>query len=222
MRVYTAPVPLRHTLAHPGTDGLLPTVIALHGYGSHALDLVGLSPMLAEGRLLMVCPQAPHLIEDGAFSFSWSSAPRESQRQTAASIAASATDVLAFVESALAQYPIDPERVVLLGFSQGGGVAAHAALAAPERFAGLVLLSTTLDDERIGDLHAAPGAARLPVLIQHGANDATVPVTEAFSSSIRLQTLGLKPDLQQFPMAHEISHESAHALSEWLAKTFSL
>ena len=27
-------MPLTHTLAHPGTEGLLPTVIALHGYGS--------------------------------------------------------------------------------------------------------------------------------------------------------------------------------------------
>jgi phospholipase/carboxylesterase len=215
-------VSLIHTLAHPGTDGPLPTVIALHGYGSHAMDLVGLSPMLNEGRLLVICPQAPHRIEAGAFSFSWSSAPRDSERATAAAITAAATEVLAFVESALARYPIDPKRLVLLGFSQGGGVAAHAALAAPERFAGLALLSTSLDDERIGDLHAAPGAADLPVIIQHGASDATVPVTEAFAASIRLQTLGLKPDLQQFPMQHEISHESAHSLSDWLKGVLKL
>lgn len=211
-----------HTLAHPGTEGLLPTVIALHGYGSHAMDLVGLSPLLAGGRLLVICPQAPHRIEADAHSFSWSSAPRESARATAAAISAAAAEVLTFVEAAVAQYPIDPKRLILLGFSQGGGVAAHTALAAPERFAGLVLLSTTLDDERIGDLHAGAGAANLPVLIQHGANDATVPVTEAFSSSIRLQSLGLKPELQQFPMQHEISHESAHSLSDWLSKTLAL
>lgn len=214
-------MPLSHTLAHPGTDGLLPTVIALHGYGSHAMDLVGLHPMLAEGRLLVICPQAPHRIEAGAFSFSWSAKP-DDLHANPISIAASATEVLAFVEDALTRYPIDPKRLVLLGFSQGGGVAAHAALAAPERFAGLVLLATSLDDERIGELRAAPGAASLRALIQHGANDATIPVTEAFASSIRLQALGLEPELQQFGMQHEISHESAHSLSDWLTKTLAL
>lgn len=214
-------MPLSHTLAHPGTDGLLPTVIALHGYGSHAMDLVGLHPMLADGRLLVICPQAPHRIEAGAFSFSWSAKP-DDLHANPISIAASATEVLAFVDDAVARYPIDPQRLVLLGFSQGGGVAAHAALAAPERFAGLVLLATSLDDERIGELHAAPGAASLRALIQHGANDATIPVTEAFASSIRLQALGLEPELQQFGMQHEISHESAHSLSDWLTKTLAL
>lgn len=214
-------MPLIHTLAHPGTEGLLPTVIALHGYGSHAMDLVGLHPMLADGRLLVLCPQATHRIEAGAFSFSWSGKP-EDLRANPIEIARAATEVLAFVEEALERYPIDPQRLVLLGFSQGGGVAAHAALAAPERFAGLVLLASSLDDERIGELHAAPGAANLRTLIQHGANDATIPVTEAFASSIRLQALGLQPVLQQFPMQHEISHESAHSLSDWLIETFAL
>lgn len=186
------------------------------------MDLVGLTPMLADGKLLVICPQAPYLVEEGAFSFSWSDAPRDRNRANAAAITKAGADIVAFVDEAFAQYPVDPKRVILLGFSQGGGVAAHAALIAPQRFAGLALISTTLEDEWIGELHASPGADKLPVLIQHGASDSTVPVTEAFSSSIRLQGLGLKPELQQFPMAHEISHESAHSLSDWISATLKL
>ena len=85
-------MPLTHTLAHPGTEGLLPTVVALHGYGSHAMDLVGLHPMLADGRLLVVCPQAAHRIEAGAFSFSWSPRP-EDLHANPVGIANSATEV---------------------------------------------------------------------------------------------------------------------------------
>ncbi len=186
------------------------------------MDLVGLTPMLAGGQLLVICPQAPFLVEEGAFSFSWSDAPRGSDRANREAITKAGGEIAAFVDEALAQYPVDPQRVILLGFSQGGGVAAHAALAMPQRFAGLALISTTLDDEWVGELHASPGADKLPVLIQHGASDSTVPVTEAFSSSIRLQGLGLQPELQQFPMAHEISHESAHSLSDWISATLKL
>ena len=33
---------------HPGTDGPAPTVVALHGHGANAQDLLGLAPYLAE------------------------------------------------------------------------------------------------------------------------------------------------------------------------------
>src|SRR5581483_2024945 len=190
---------LVHTLAHPGSDGRQPTVVALHGYGAHCMDLIGMATMMAGGRLLIVCPQAPHRIQDDAVGYSWS-AQAPDGAAGAASMAAAARDVLTFLDEAIVQYPIDPQRVALLGFSQGGMVAALAALAQPTRFAGLALLSTSLDEERTGDVVPGAGAERLPVLIQHGQNDAVMPIVEAFSSSMRLQGWGLKPELQQFNM----------------------
>lgn len=185
------------------------------------MDLVGLAPMLAGGRLLLICPQAPNEIEAGHFSFSWSKGPRDS-RQHASEIAASAALVGAFISDALERYPIDPERLAILGFSQGGMIAAQVALTDPGRFAGLALLSTSIDEERAGPLHAGPGAAELKVLIQHGQNDPTIPIVEAFATSMQLQNLGVKPELQQFPMEHAISQESAHSLSDWIEQVLHL
>ena len=212
---------LSHTFSHPGSEGLVPTLIALHGYGSHAYDLVGLAPMLAGGRLLVICPQSPHRIEADVVGYSWAEGDVDG-RTAASSIATSAQQVLAFMDTAVQQYPIDPERLVLLGFSQGGVVAAHAALTAPGRFAGLVLLSTTTDEERMGKLPVSPEAKRLPILIQHGASDPTIPIIEAFSTSMLLQGQGLQAELQQFPMRHEVSLESAESLSNWLAKVLRM
>jgi predicted esterase len=101
-------------------------------------------------------------------------------------------------------------------------VAARAGLAAPSRLAGLALLSTTTDEARVGELVSGSDATHLPVLIQHGANDAVTPIVEAFSTSMRLQALGLQPELQQFPMGSEISLESAAALSSWLTRVLRL
>jgi phospholipase/carboxylesterase len=176
-------------------------------------------PWLAGGRLLMVCVEAPHRIQtdDNTIVYSWS-ADGPSDEASARSIVESGKQVAGFIQDALSLYPIDPARVALLGFAQGGMVAAQVALAEPSRFAGLALLSTTTDEERAGSLVAGPEAHRLPVLVQHGANDVATPIVEAFSTAMRLQGMGFTPELQQFPMASEISLESAASLSDWLSR----
>ena len=64
-----------HSVHHPGniTDntGLLPTVVAIHGHGAHSQDLLGLAPFLANGRLLMICPQAEFMLQPGLPSYTW-------------------------------------------------------------------------------------------------------------------------------------------------------
>ncbi|HEX2385639.1 MAG TPA: hypothetical protein VHL99_03700, partial [Candidatus Binatia bacterium] len=50
---------LAHTIFEPAGDGPHPTILALHGWGASAQDLLGLAPHLAGGRLLVICPQGP-------------------------------------------------------------------------------------------------------------------------------------------------------------------
>ncbi len=212
---------LIHAVAHPGGDDLQPTLIALHGYGAHAQDLLGLQPALAGGRLLMLCPQAPHSIEVGYPGYSWSVAP-PGGGGNADGIAAAAEAVLTFIESATRRYPIDPTRIALLGFSQGGMVATRIALQAPERFAGLALLSTRTAERSVGTLTPATGAERLPVLVQHGERDQQIAVEEGRATLDRLRALGLDATYQEYPMGHEVSSRSAADLSTWLALVLRL
>ena len=48
---------LTHTLYEPTGSGPHPTVVALHGWGANANDLLGLAPHLGGGRVQMICPQ---------------------------------------------------------------------------------------------------------------------------------------------------------------------
>ena len=50
---------LVHTVYEPAGDGPHPTIVALHGWGANAMDLLGLAPYLAGGQFLIVCPQGP-------------------------------------------------------------------------------------------------------------------------------------------------------------------
>ena len=220
---------LIHALAHPGAsddadgDGLLPTLIALHGYGANAQDLLGLSPYLAGGRLLMICPQAPLQIEPNFHGFNWHAFSGPDGRGSPEVVEAANAMVSEFVDFALDAYPVRRDRVALLGFSQGGGMAYRAGFHEPERYAGLAALSTSLPDDVFAEGEAPGEAVRaLPLLVQHGASDASIGVERGRASRDRLAALGLEPDYREYPMAHEVGAHSARDLSQWLERVLGL
>ena len=220
---------LIHAVAHPGSsddadgDGLLPTLIALHGYGANAQDLLGLSPYLAGGRLLMICPQAPLQIEPNFHGFNWHAFSGPDGRGSPQVVEAANAMVSEFVDFALAAYPVRRDRVALLGFSQGGGMAYRAGFHEPQRYAGLAALSTGLPDDVFADGEAPGEAVRaLPLLVQHGASDASIGVERGRASRDRLAALGLEPDYREYPMAHEVGAHSARDLSQWLERVLGL
>ncbi len=50
---------LVNTVFQPSGQGPHPTILALHGRGANALDLLGLAPNICNGRCLVICPQTP-------------------------------------------------------------------------------------------------------------------------------------------------------------------
>ena len=50
---------LLYTAHVPAGDGPFPSIIALHGWGASAHDLLGLAPVLHGGRALVLCPEGP-------------------------------------------------------------------------------------------------------------------------------------------------------------------
>src|SRR6266478_164840 len=135
---------LLHTVYEPAGDGPHPTIIALHGWGASGMDLLGLAPYLAGGRFLVLCPQGRIEVPLGPMvGYGWFPLTMGAPPDPAA-FAAGVEDVRRFVDAALQRYAIDRNKLVLLGFSQGGVIAYALALAEPERFAGLAALSSWL------------------------------------------------------------------------------
>jgi phospholipase/carboxylesterase len=210
---------LVHAIAHPGDAASgepLPTLIALHGYGANGQDLLGLAPYLGGGRLLMICPQAPLQVEPGFYGFSWYQFAGPGGQSDPAELERALGLVRDFVDFALDAYPVRRDRVALLGFSQGGGMAYRLALGEPERFVGLAALSTRLPADLFAEQPPSEAVAALPLLIQHGAEDPTASVDGGRASRDRLRELGLEPDYREYPMGHEVSAASAGDLSAWL------
>ena len=209
---------LLHAAHVPEGDGPFPTIIALHGWGANALDLLGLAPILHGGRALVLCPQGPLGLADpqsrvvighGWFQITTGRPPDPLE------FAQASGELREWIDEAIAKYPVDRDHVVLLGFSQGGVMAYDLFLRDPRRFAGLAVLSSWLPPDLVPALAPSEAMKGRPVLVMHGTSDPMVPAESAREARDRLLPLGLAVTLREFEMGHEISPEALRALLEW-------
>jgi phospholipase/carboxylesterase len=122
-----------------------------------------------------------------------------------------------FIDEALRRYPIDPRRVALMGFSQGGVMAYALAIARPERFAAIAALSSWFPDALAQGAGLSGARIDLPALVAHGTADHLVAIEYARESIRRLRALGLSPDYREYACGHEISQPGLYDLSDFLA-----
>ena len=204
---------LLHTGYEPAGEGPHPTVVALHGWGASAMDLLGLAPYLAGGRFLVLCPQGRIEVPLGPMlGYGWFPLTMGAPPDPSA-FAAGVDDARRFIDAALRRYPIDPTKLVVLGFSQGGVLAYALALREPARFAGLVALSSWLP----AAAPLASGAAdRLSALVHHGARDELIDVARGRESVEHLRGWRIPVTYREFDMGHEITADSLADLSAWL------
>lgn len=210
---------LLHTAYVPEGAGPFPTIIALHGWGANAMDLLGLAPILHRGEALVLCPQGPYALADPqsrmVVGFGWFPLAAGGPPPDLLEFAQAVGLLEEWIDEAAKQYPIDREHVVVLGFSQGGVMAYDLFLRNPSRYVGLAALSTWFPPEIADKAHASDALKGRPVIVIHGTSDTMVPVDRAHESRDLLLPLGVNVTYREFEMGHEISPEALRALLEW-------
>jgi len=149
-------------------------VVLLHGLGADGNDLISLAPLLARAlpQAAFVSPNAPFSCDMAPFGFQWFSFQSQGADDILAGVERAAPLLEAFLDTELARRGIAPDRLALLGFSQGTMMALHVGLrrAAPPAaivgFSGALIASERLAQEI---------RARPPVTLVHGNADPVVP-----------------------------------------------
>jgi phospholipase/carboxylesterase len=205
---------LVHVVYYPSrVDEKYATVVALHGRGADENDLIPLVHSLGLTDALLISPRAPAPFEFGG-GFAWYDVGQEGVPQ-AQTFGTSLGLLRRFMDEIRAGYPVDPQRIILLGFSQGTVMAYSVGLLDPASYFGVAALSgyipqksglpLTLDDLR-----------RFSVFISHGVYDPIIPVRLARESAELLKKAGARVVYREYPMGHEVSEETLRALSAWV------
>jgi phospholipase/carboxylesterase len=208
---------LLHTAHIPPGDGPFSTIIALHGWGASAHDLIGLAPIFDGGRSLVLCPQGPLAFQAGPGQVGYGWFPITSGGPTDPEEVRKGVERLKrFVDEALAAYPVDRRKLAILGFSQGGVMAYALALRNPAAYAGLIALSAWLPDAMAAAIPPNPELANLQTLVIHGTRDGMISIDLARQSRDALAKLGVPATYREYAMGHEISPDALRQIIGWL------
>ncbi|WP_112873990.1 alpha/beta hydrolase [Paracoccus endophyticus] len=162
-----------------GPESARSVVVFLHGYGADGADLLGLAEPLAPHlpTTAFYAPDAAEPSRNNPFGRQWFPIPwldGSSQGDARDGMARAAADIDAFLDAVLEREGLTPDRMVVVGFSQGTMMALHvvprraAAVAGIVGFSGRLLAPDSLAEVRV----------RPPVLLVHGDQDEMVPFAD--------------------------------------------
>ncbi|MDR2732178.1 MAG: dienelactone hydrolase family protein [Fibromonadaceae bacterium] len=111
---------------------------------------------------------------------------------------------------------ISPEKIILIGFSQGGVIALHTATRYPKKLAGAANLSSNFPTANTMPLDGVN--AKLPVFFAHGNLDNVVPAALSEKAFEFLKANGNVVERHTYNMQHSVCLEELKTLGAWIAK----
>ena len=160
-------------------------VVLCHGYGADGNDLIGLAPYWQ--RLLptvaFAAPNAPQPCAGAGYQ--WFPIARLDPQEMTRGVESAAKALDAFLDAELGRQGLAPDKLALIGFSQGTMMSLHVGLTRAAKPACIVGFS--------GMLATQPpplGMDAPPILLVHGEADPMIPAGALFDAASRLGAAG--------------------------------
>ena len=199
------------------------SVIWLHGLGADGSDF---SPVIPELRLdpalaiRFIFPHAPFIpvsCNGGYVMRAWYdiiTLDTTSREIDEAGVLSARASIRALIERENRR-GIPNERIVLIGFSQGGAVAYMTALTHPETLAGIAALSTYIPSPRLLAAELSEANKSIPVFIAHGREDGVVSLDLGYAARLFLDQHHYPLEWHEYAMQHAVCREELQAVGNW-------
>lgn len=154
-----------------------PLVIALHGFGDHPRFIEqysGLSRLSDKEKFIVVYPYGLQNTKTKKFSWNGGSCCGEAFNKKNDDV----SFINQLVDQLIKKYNIDPKRIYLTGFSNGGLLTYRIAAQTPEKYAAFAIVSGSIGGKvKANDPYFSLPKAKtsVPILIMHGKNDNLIP-----------------------------------------------
>ncbi|MDY7559542.1 phospholipase [Pseudomonas sp. 10B1] len=209
-------LPLSYLEQTDGQSRNKPLIIFLHGSGANEADLFDIKDQLPT-EYTFLSARAP--LEVGPGSYQWfnkkpGDGPYDGETDDLRNSEALISD---FVAKATEKYHTQPDKVFLIGFSQGAIMSYEVALRHPDILRGFAALSGKILPMLKSELQPLPGFKALDVFIGHGTADQRVPYVGATDAETWLKELGITPESHAYlGIGHTISDNEIMDLDSWL------
>ncbi len=175
-------------------------MIMVHGRGAGAANILSLAEELARPDVAYIAPQAAGSV--------WYPLSFLAPRQANQPYLDSALGVLEQLTAEIGAGSIRQERIILLGFSQGGCLALDFAARHGGRFGGVAALSGGLIGETVEAADYDGDLAATPVLIGCSDIDPHIPLERVRRSAEICRSLGAAVDERIYPgMGHTVNED---------------
>ena len=198
-------------------------VIWLHGLGASGHDFEPVVPELGlpeDTAVRFIFPHAPNLpvtINGGMSMPAWYDIKAmDIDRVVDTEQLRASADAVAKLVEQHKHKGIPPERIIIAGFSQGGAVAYELGLSYPERFGGVLALSTYF--ATADTVERSEANADVPISVYHGTFDPMVPESLGVRSVETLKEMGYDPSYQTFPMEHSVCLEEIQDIGRFIRR----
>jgi predicted esterase len=194
----------------PPVDGARKAVIAIHGRGASAADVISMARAIDLPDVAWLAPEAS---SHTWYPYSFLTPAEQNQP-----FLDSALSVVGGLLQHLEDSGIPPERVVLLGFSQGACLASEFVARQPRRYGGLVVFSGGLIGAEIDPARYSGTLGDTPVFGGCSDIDPHIPLARFEITGQVLAELGARIDFRVYPgMGHTINVDELTAARELIA-----
>lgn len=180
-------------------------VVFVHGFGSSGDDLIGLAQVWQQAlpTTYFVAPDGPETVPGMPANmpgYQWFdlAGDRSNMPQK---VAAANTLFDSFLDRELARHKLAPNRLALVGFSQGTMLSLHCGIRRKIAPAAIVGYSGALADS--AEVVKAEATAKPPVLLVHGEQDDRIPAQAALAAA---QGLGAADIPTQWSLRPNLGH----------------
>ncbi|MFB6081064.1 MAG: alpha/beta hydrolase [Haloferacaceae archaeon] len=197
-------LPLAHVHVPPETGAdPAPAVVVLHGRGADERDLLPVARSLPDA-LAVVSLRAPAPLQGGYtwYDLDLPDGDLHRSQPDAGDFRRSLDLVVESVDSATDAYGLDPDRIGLLGFSQGAIVSLALLLESPVRYEWVVALHGYLAASHAD--RSPDGIAGNPVFVGAGRGDRVIPASRTAAAAERLRDLDAAVDHGVYDGGHGI------------------
>ncbi|MFC6648674.1 alpha/beta hydrolase-fold protein [Paenibacillus rhizoplanae] len=193
-----------------------PVIFTFHGKGSNERNMFGLVAPLAEEFIIIgVRGNLPLGTGYQYYDLKGLGNPIREMFDQAVS------DLEAFIHYATQQYPVDPDRRYLLGFSQGAILSMTLALTMGEQLKGIVALNGYIPDF-VKMEYKLRSLKNVSVFASHGEYDSVFPVRIGHETAAYLEGQTERLAFRLYPSDHGVTEANQRDFLQWLKQDAGL